>query len=273
MLIFKDANLSSSLQTDAHCLTAQVDEAGISYAVIDGQGICRLLQRHAFPPATSYNDWAEALATTFRDDEWLTKTYRASRWSFLSNKATLIPERLFDAEQLHTCLRYAAPLDELDEIHYRRLPAHEAVCLFAIPNPPANEILRRQPDAQFIHPQEQLLSLLATQDDDNRIALCVTPTLVGMAAFVENKWALSNMYPVRAFTDALYNLLMALKALRLTQDNFTLFYTGQLGEADEELLRRYFPRLRPLYDSDAGVRMGRAHAVGHHLLLTLAQCE
>ncbi|MDR2361439.1 MAG: DUF3822 family protein [Prevotellaceae bacterium] len=272
MLIFRDTNLNAIRQTNTHCLRAQVDETGLSYAVVDEQGICRLLQTHPFSLATSYNDWAQQLRTVFREDEWLTKTYRASHWSFPSNKAMLIPESLFDAEKLCACLRYAVPLDELDEIHYRPLPAYEAVFVFAAPSPPVNEILKCRPEAQFIHPQEQLLSLLAAQEGDNRIALYMSRELAGMAVFVKNKLALSNTCPVMAFTDALYNLLMALHALHLTQDSFTLYYTGQVDETGEELLRRYFPSLRCLYNSHNYIQMGRSRAIMYHLL-TESLCE
>ncbi|MDR0729225.1 MAG: DUF3822 family protein [Prevotellaceae bacterium] len=272
MLIFRDTNLNTLRQTDTYCLTAQVDATGLSYAVLDEQGICRLVQTHPFSLMTSYNDLAQKLNTVFREDEWLTKTYRASRWSFPSNKAMLIPESLFDAEKLCACLRYAVPLDELDEIHYQHLPAYEAVFVFAAPSPPVNEILKCQPEAQFIHPQKQLLSLLAAQEGDNRIALHMSRELVGIAIFVENKLALSNTCPVIAFTDALYNLLMALRAFHLTQDSFTLYYTGQVDDADEELLRRYFPNLRCLYNNHNYIQMGRSRAIMYHLL-TESLCE
>ncbi|MDR1681335.1 MAG: DUF3822 family protein [Prevotellaceae bacterium] len=269
MLIYKDTFLTASRQTDAYCLAAQVDASGLSYAVIDGEGVCRLLQTHPFSPAASYNDWAQTLDTTFREDEWLTKTYAASRWLFPSNKAMLVPESLFDAEKSYACLRYAVPLDELDEIHYRPLPACEAMLVFAAPNPPVNEILKRYPNAQLIHPQESLLSLLAAQDGDNRVALGITRELAGIAVFVGNKLVLSNTCPIRTFTDALYNLLLALNAFHLTQDNFTLYYTGDIGEDGEELLRRYFPRLRELCDSHHHIQLGRPRALIYHLLLTL----
>jgi hypothetical protein len=274
MLVYNDTSFTFQRSTENCCLSGQIDLTGFSYAVTDEQGNCLLIKTVSYPKAVlSHDDWTQAVNAVFLQEPLLSQQYKSTKWVFCSNKATLIPAGCANENHLRTCLEYAAPFDELDEIHYRPLPAHEAVCVFALPNPAVNVILKYQRDAQFFHPQILLLSMAETLDGATKAVLHITPELADVALFAGGRLMLSNTYPVQAFTDVLYNLLAAIKLHSLPLDDFTLYYMGQFTEADENLLRRYFRNTGCLFGNDRFLLMGRENATMYHLLLTLAQCE
>jgi hypothetical protein len=273
MTIFSDTDFTV-IPTDDYFLSGQMDTAGLSYAVTDDRGHCRLLKTFSYPRAAlSYDEWAKELGELFAGEPTLSQSFAASRWSILSNKATLLPDSLVDPEHLRFSLAYAAPLDDLDEIHYHSLPCQELACVFAVPSPPANVITRYLPNTQFFHPQIQLFELAEMLDHPIHALLYVMPKLMSVTFFSKNRLLQSNTYFVDTIHDVLYHLLAITKWYGLAQDAFTLYYMGQVSDDDANLLGRYIKYTECLYDANADRLLGRRQAALYHPLLALGQCE
>jgi hypothetical protein len=273
MFTFIDTTFDHS-QTNSLHFSGQVDAEGFAFAVTDDAGAVKVLKRLAYPRAVlSYDDEAKELTTLFEQEPLLSQTYKSGAWTFFSNKATLIPVAFTDTAQLRTCLSYAAPLDELDEIHYRTLPDLQATLAFAVPSPQANVILKYQPGARFVHLHAQLLTQFNTLGMPDRLTLHLAPSMAGVALYRDNALLLSNTYPFTAFTDVVYYLAFILQQYKLRTHNVTLYYTGAVQEEQRHLLRRYFRNIKSVYAAAAGLQVGEEVAATYHSLLTLPQCE
>ena len=273
MFTFVDTIFDYS-QTNGLHLSGQVDAAGFAFAVTDDTGMVKALKRLAYPRAVlSYDDEAKELAALFEQEPLLHQTYKSGTWAFLSNKTTLIPAAFADTAQLRTCLGYAAPLDELDEIHYRTLPDLQATLVFAVPSPQAGVILKYQPGTRFVHPHVQLLSQFNDLEGNDRLVLHFTQSLADVELYRDNALLLSNTCPFTAFTDLVYYLVFILQQYKLRTHYVTLYYTGTLQEEQQDLLQRYFRNVKSLYAATAAMQIGMAAAVSYHSLLILPQCE
>ncbi|MDR0694333.1 MAG: DUF3822 family protein [Prevotellaceae bacterium] len=273
MFTFIDTTFDCS-QTNGLHLSGQVDAEGFAFAVTDGAGAVKALKRLAYPHAVlSYDDEAKELAALFEQEPLLHQTYKSGTWTFFSNKATLIPAAFADTAQLRTCLAYAAPLDELDEIHYRTLPDMQAMLVFAVPSPQANVILKYQPGTRFVHPHVQLLSQFNSLDGHDRLVLHLAPSLADVELYRDNALLLSNTYAFTAFTDVVYYLAFILQQYRLRTHSVTLYYMGAVQAEQQNLLHRYFRNVKSVYTAAAGLQVGAEAAATYHSLLTLPQCE
>jgi hypothetical protein len=273
MMNFRDTSFDPH-QTDMLFLSGQVDLAGFSFAVTDSLSSPKALRKRTYKKAIlSADDWAKELETLFEEEPLLQKNYASSTWSFLSNKATLLPEAFVQPEQLRTCLAYAVELDELDEVHYYALPKEQAFSVFAMPSPPVNVILKYQRKARFLHQQAQLISQARRLTGYDRALLHLSASLADVTLYKNGKLVLCNTYPIHAFTDALYHLLFAVKQHQLRPTNVFLYYMGPVGEADHQLLTRYFKHVKEVYNQPASQLIGQPEATAYHSLLTLAQCE
>ncbi|MDR2801817.1 MAG: DUF3822 family protein [Prevotellaceae bacterium] len=261
-------------QTNSLHLSGQVDAEGFAFAVTDAAGGVKALKRLAYPHAAlSYDDEAKELATLFEQESLLHHTYKSGTWMFFSNKATLIPAAFADIAQLRKCLAYAAPLDELDEIHYRMLPDLQAMLVFAVPSPQANIILKYQPGTRFVHSHVQLLSQFHALEGGDRLVLHLAPSIADVELYRDNALLLSNTYPFTAFTDVVYYLAFILQQYRLRTHSVTLYCMGAIQEEQHNLLHRYFRNVKNVYAPAAGLQVGEEAATTYHSLLTLPQCE
>ena len=273
MFNFIDTAFALSQTSDLH-LSGQVSTEGFAFAVTDDHGAVKVLKRFAYPRAVlSYDDEAKELAILFKQEPLLHKTYKSCTWVFFSNKATLIPTAFVDIAQLRKCLAYAVPLDELDEIHYRALPALQAMLIFAVPSPAANVVLKYQPATRFLHQHVQLLSQFNALEDGDRLVLHLAPALANVELYRDNTLLLSNTYSFTAFTDVVYYLAFILQQYKLRSDSVTLYYMGAVQDEQYHALRRYYRNVKSLYTPVAGLQVGKEAAIAYHSLLILPQCE
>jgi hypothetical protein len=273
MFNFIDTTFDPYQTNDLH-LSGQVSAEGFAFAVTDELGAVKVLKRLAYPRAVlSHDDEAKELTALFEQEPLLHKTYKSGTWVFFSNKATLIPTAFADIAQLRKCLAYAAPLDELDEIHYRALPALQAMLVFAVPSPAANIILKYQPETRFLHQHVQLLSQFNALEGCDRLVLHLAPPLADVELYRDNTLLLSNTYSFTAFTDVVYYLAFILQQYKLRSDSVTLYYMGAIQEEQYHLLRRYYRDVKSVYAPASGLQVGEEAAITYHSLLTLPQCE
>jgi len=273
MTIFNNTYFDTH-QTDNYFLSGQVDLTGFSFAITNIDGVCQVLKAFVFPRAClSYNDWAKELDAVFGKEPLLKKKYKSSSWIFVSDKSTLIPKTFFDAGQLQSTLQYASQLNDLDEIHHWEIYQHKAICVFAVPSTPANIVSKYQPNARFLHQQIPLFSQMENLKGVTKVLLNLTSSFADIMVYAGNKMVLSNTYAVTAFTDVLYNLTLVLKTLNLSESDTTIYCTGMLETADENLLHNYYKNVKKLFAPTLRLHIGEKNAMTYYSLLTLAKCE
>jgi len=253
-------------------LSIQADLNGFSFCVFDSRGNCRTLKQHTYT-ITDYNDLDKEIHKLFRKEELLRLTYKKCYCLFISNKSTLIPAQLFDVQHLRTYLDFVAPLDDLDEIHFRQLPVPEAINVFALPSPVAAIVHIYQPHTIFLHQSIPLIHLLQEMHLQEGVMLHLSSEISSIALYAEGRLALSNTFKVHTFSDTLYYLTNLLQQWNLSLKDTPVFLSGNLTEADKVLFESYYPKVIQLNSKAIALAFGHAAGKNFHLLQQLSICE
>jgi len=270
MLNFVD---KSSFVIPTECtLSIQANLNGFSFCVHDPVGNCLALQHYNYT-VTDYNDLDDEIHNIFRRDDRLKQPYRKCSCLFLSEKSTLIPAALFDAQQLRTYLDFVAPLDELDEIHFRQIDMPDAMAVFAIPSPIAAAVNMYQPNTIFYHQCIPLIRLLHGQQPYNSVLLHLSPGLASVVLYAGGRLVLYNTFTVHAFTDALYYVNYVLQQWQLSPVTATIYLSGSLQDDDENLIHNYFPIVNKIHAAEISKVFGEKTGVEYQLLHSVNACE
>jgi hypothetical protein len=263
----------TSAQSEQCNLSIQADLNGFYFYINDpATGRCYAYNKYTYA-ADDYNALDNEIHNLFKQEPLLTQGYKSCFCMFMSNKSILIPSSLFHPDHLRTYLEFVVPFDELDEIHYKTLPAFDAVNVFTIPGPLANIIHAHQTRVVFFNQYIPLIHLLGEQQPHNAILLYLTPTQASFAVYAEGRFVLSNAFSVETFTDAFYYLGYILKQWKLYPASTTVYLSGTVSEDDISLLRRYYPDIRSLYPNDIAGISGRGAGMEFQLLPLLSLCE
>jgi hypothetical protein len=253
-------------------LSIQADLNGFSFCVFNSNGNCRVFKQYTYA-TVDYNDLDNEVHKLFRQEELLRLPYKKCYCLFISNKSTLIPAQLFEIQHLRTYLDFVTPLDELDEIHFRQLPAAEAINVFALPSPVAAIVHTYQPNSLFLHQSVPLIHLLHNMQLQDGAMLHLTSNVASIVLYAGGRLVLSNTFNVYAFADALYYLSYVLKQWHLSPDNTPVFISGKISEADEKLIEQYYPKVTILSSKTIALAFGQSAGKAYHLLQQYAICE
>lgn len=253
-------------------LSIQADLNGFSFCVYDYAGNCVSLQHYDYT-ITDYNDLDDKIHAIFRRDSRLKQPYKKCSCLFLSEKSTLIPGALFNAQHLRTYLDFVAPLDDLDEIHFRQINTPNAMAIFAIPSPFAAAVNMYQPNVVFYHQCIPVIQLLQEQQAHNGVLLHLNANLASVALCAGGRMTLYNTFHVQAFTDVLYYVSFLLRQWQLLPQNTNIYLTGCLQDEDESLFRNYFSSVKKMQSSAISHAFGAGAGTKYQLLYSINACE
>ncbi len=254
-------------------LSIQADLNGFSFSVHDAAGNCLALQHYDYT-INDYNDLDNEIHAIFRRDDRLKQSYRKCSCLFLSEKSTLIPSSLFNPQRLRSYLDFVAPLDELDEIHFRQLCSMpEATAVFAIPSPMAATVSMYQPNTIFHHQCIHIISRLRELQPANGLYLHLSSKLASVALYTGGRIELYNTFGIHAFADAIYYMSCLLQQWQLLPAGTTVYLSGRLQDSDESLLRTYFPSVQKISAASIAKAFGERNGIEYQLLHSINTCE
>ncbi len=220
-----------------------------------------------------YNDLDNEVHAIFRRDDRLKQPYRKCACLFLSEKSTLVPSSLFNTQHLRSYLDFVAPLDELDEIHFRQINMPEAMAVFAIPSPMAAAVNMYQPNTVFHHQCIPIIHRLRELQPVNGLYLHLSSGLASVALYTGGRMVLYNTFGIHAFADAVYYVSYLLQQWQLLPAGTTIYLSGRLQDSDEILLRTYFPLAQKISASPIAKIFGERNSVEYQLLHSINTCE
>jgi hypothetical protein len=260
-------------QSEQCHLSIQADLNGFYFYISNPDtGKCYAFDKYTYS-AVDYNALDHEIHKLFQQEPLLTRRYKNCFCLFVSNKSILIPSTLFQPEHLRAYLEFVVPFDELDEIHYKPLPAFDAVSVFTIPGPLANILHSRQTRVAFFNQHIPLIHLLGQQQPHNAILLHLSATQASFAVYAEGRFVLSNTFPIATFTDALYYSGYILKQWKLQPESTTVYVSGAVSKDDTTLLLRYYPNVKNLYHKEISNIAGPDAGMEFQLLPLLSVCE
>jgi hypothetical protein len=252
-------------------LSIQVDLNGFYFYISSAAGKCQVLNKYTYT-AADYNAFDHEMHKLFQQEPLLTQGYKNCFCMFMSNKSILIPSSLFHTDHLRAYLEFVVPFDELDEIHYTRLPALDAVNVFTVPGPLSNILYQYQSRVVFFNQHTPLIHLLGEQQPDNAVLLHLRPTQASFAVYAGGRFVLCNTFSIETFTDALYYSGYILKQWNLYPANTTVYVSGDVSNDNITVLQHYYPHIKVLYHNRISCILGHSAGTEFQLLPLLSVC-
>ena len=161
---------------------------------------------------------------------------------------TLIPEELFDEEQLESYLRFSHELPKGCALHYDKLPALDSVNVFAMSAAQEKAIYRLWNNVTITHQSSVFLNGIMREDpfDDKTIAYVnVNSRSFDLAIVSEGKLRFFNNFKFNTKDDFIYFLMFALDQQQLSGQEVPVYFAGLITGNSEiiKLCERYIKRI------------------------------
>lgn len=239
-------------QTAAYDLSLLVGGDRLSYLISDTQQQILALREYQLPT----NDRATVLQQVFLEDQLLQAHFQSTTAGIFSNRFTLLPTTLFDANQQRNYLETLVTLTAEDQILSESITPLEATNIYASTADLLTVLQEQWKDLRCCHLSTGLLHHFLTQFDtqvSKRIFLHVYRQHIALTVVEKGNLLFHNWFEFKASPDCLYYVLLVYKQLGLRTEKHPLYLSGELVMESEihQLLLKYVKTLhfinRPNY--------------------------
>lgn len=224
----------------------------MSYLISDTQQQILALREYQLPT----NDRATVLQQVFLEDQLLQAHFQSTTAGIFSNRFTLLPTTLFDANQQRNYLETLVTLTAEDQILSESITPLEATNIYASTADLLTVLQEQWKDLRCCHLSTGLLHHFLTQFDtqvSKRIFLHVYRQHIALTVVEKGNLLFHNWFEFKASPDCLYYVLLVYKQLGLRTEKHPLYLSGELVMESEihQLLLKYVKTLhfinRPNY--------------------------
>lgn len=190
------------------------------------------------------------------------KPVHSARFIASNRFNTLIPEELFDEEQLASYIHFSHELPLGYSLHYDKLPLLSSVNVFAMPATLEKDIRNLWNNVVITHQSSVFLNGIMRQDpfDDKTVAYVnVNSRSFDLGIISEGKLTFFNNFRFNTKDDFIYFLMCALQQLQLSDLEVPVYFAGLITGNSEiiKLCERYIKRIH-FIDPDASVEVDLA---------------
>lgn len=247
--VFDFINPGFSTASSAHCtLHVVVGTDGISLLVTGKNELIQALKhRHFSNPGRDLKEVETQIRTFFGSEMLLSYPFAEVRCTFFNLNATLVPRRLFVAEDLPAYFKLLLrPADY--EFHYDHLPEVDCYLVYAVEPVVTRMCGQYFPQAKMSHLATGLLKNWQhiAPSGDYQIFLNTRNQVAQVAVFDRRNLLLYNAFQFQKNSDLLYFVLLAYEQFRLDPGKIMLTVSGNLPENSDayQLLYRYVRTIR-----------------------------
>jgi hypothetical protein len=247
-LIFDFVNPGFSAESSAHCsLNLIAGTEGFSLLVFGKNGAIQALKSWHFPHAgRDFKDVETRIRTVFGSEKIFSFPFKDVRCAFFNLNATLVPRRLFNAEDLPAYFKLLLRPAEY-EYRYDELPECDCFLVYAAEPVVLNLCAQYFPQGRLSHLAASLLKnwRLMASVHDYEVFLNVRNQAAQIAVFDRRNLLFYNAFQFEKANDLLYFTLLAYDQFRLDPAEIPLTVSGSLLE-DSDLLRTLFRYVRTI---------------------------
>jgi Protein of unknown function (DUF3822) len=222
---------------------------GMSYLSADPKGEVHLLKSWRFiNPENKFREVEAPIRSIFAQDVNLNLQYGNSRVAVFNNLVTLVPNRLFSADELPTYFNLLIQPESPLSYRYDDVKNLDVKVVFAVDKNIIGFIEQNYPKTKLTHSASSLLLAwhrLARRSEYD-VFVNLRNQIAQIAVFDRQNLQFYNSFPFSKASDFLYFCLLAFDQLKLNPLDVTLTITGELMEDSEiyRLLYRYFRDIR-----------------------------
>ena len=245
-MIKKEINKDlSATENSYHKLSIQVSLNGLSFCVLDTIAN-ELSLSHAltFKREVSPFDLHREIRQSFRDQGVLDYSFSEVIAIHRNALFSLVPQPLFDEDQLPNYLKYNAKILASDHLAYDVVNGLETVNVYVPFTNVNNFLFEHFGEFEYKHSGTVLLETLIKLPSSRQGAigyLHLAESQMDLAVFASKKLVFFNSFAISGPEDVLYFLLFTLEQLDLEMDSLKLRLLGEVTEEDRvyELCTEY----------------------------------
>ncbi len=224
----KSKNYSLALQVGSHKLT---------FVILDKKD-------KRFVGFKSYNfnslkesEIQEILKKTLADEIIFSHNFDEIIVQYQSFRAMLVPESLFDSNNLRAFLKFHHDVDEKDHIHFLEIKPAEAFVIFTVPVFLEEMVRVKFPDAKYSHHSLSFIYNALEKKDKNETAPAMhihfSDDFFDILIVKNNKIQLFNSFFYKKNTDVIYFVSNLLNLFSLTPENTKIYISGDINLESE----------------------------------------
>ena len=248
--LFDFTNPAFSAASSAHCsLNILIGTEGFSLVVFGKNAAMQALKlRHFSNPGRDFNGVETQLRAAFGAESVLSYPYAEVHCAFSNLNATLVPRRLFTAEDLPAYFKLLLRPAEY-EFHYDPLPDFDCYLVYAVEAVATRLCGQYFPQAKLSHLATSLLRnwRLVAPADDYRVFLNTRNQVAQIAVFDRQNLLFYNAFQYQKPSDLLYFVLLAYDQFRLSPEITPLTVSGTITE-DSEVYQQIYRYIRTIRD-------------------------
>ena len=233
----KENNSDLTAQENSyHKLSIQVSLNGLSFCVLDTiSNTLTLSYSHRFDDPISPFDLHREVRQHLSDHGVLDYAFTAVIAIHRNTLFSLVPQPLFDPDQLANYLKFNAKILATDHLDYDLIQGLDTANVY-VPFANVNNYLYDLfGEFEFKHSGTVLLETLVKLPSSRQGSLCylhLAESQMDLALFSNKKLVFYNSFQIHSPEDALYFLLFTLEQLEMDSDTLKLRLLGEVQEGD-----------------------------------------
>jgi len=251
----------SATENSYHKLSIQVSLNGLSFCILDTIANT-LSMSHSLPfkREVSPFDLHREIRQSFRDEGVLDFSFSEVIAIHRNTLFSLVPQPLFDEDQLPNYLKYNAKILASDHLDYDVIEGLESVNVY-VPFANVNNYLYDLfGEFEFKHSGTVMLETLIKLPSSRQGSICylhLAESQMDLAVFASKKLLFYNSFTVSSPEDVLYFLLFSLEQLSLDPESLKLRLLGEVAEDDQvyEFCTEYFENVSLFVPTDPSQKL------------------
>jgi len=232
---FVDETLDLNL-TLSYKLSIQVSLNGLSFCILDPvRNKYVALSHKNFEKDLILDDLQIVVEDYINNNDLLNNEYKNTQIIWESYKCTLIPEKYFDVKNLKKHFELNHKLDDLDEIHYKKLKYSDSYSVFAVPNQIAGILSRKYKDAKFYNQQLPFVDtvLFKHHSEAKKVFVNINTDFIDIAISQKGKLQFYNAFNFISDNDILYFIVNVYEQQALDTEHIELVISGSKDKKSE----------------------------------------
>lgn len=236
--------------TENYHISIQVSLNGYSFSILDKRrNKYILLRNQSFSQQPAQGELAGRLDEVLQEDEFLSHIFGSVSFVYLAERYTIVPESLFDTENLKAYFSFNHELFETDKLYYNNVKPAGAVIIFAVPGELTEKLTGWNSKVKFYSHITPLVDHLVTdyggKDDKHKVMVNLHSGFTDVAVLKGNSLKLCNSFGCKNEKDFIYFVLYVFEQLKLNQDDTPVLISGdiQRNSPHYEMLKKHIRKI------------------------------
>ena len=229
--------------TASYALSMQAGLDGFSYCILDSSRNKYIAIRHIpfFFEEFNSEAFSEKIISIIDADEYLCCKYKSVRFVFNTTKYTLVPEPLFDKEQMKLFLSFNHELNDTEALHSNNIHNADAHIIFSLPYPLVEAVYMRFPNSKLYHSSipfiESNLIRFKFKGNKSKVLAHANSMYFDLIVINSSGMQLYNSFSYKNADDLVYYIMYIYDQLKLNPEEADILLSGILTKNSEAHLK------------------------------------